>query len=421
MTELFPPLEYSEWSDTLATVHRFSQVVGKLRLAHSPRRNHWWNVPFHLTGRGITTRPMGLDPTFALEFDYLAHRLRVDTTDGRSAAFGLAGHSVATFHAELTRMLAAVGVDPAAIADAHPFDLPDADRRFADDTEHAAYDPAAVGRYWRILAQVNVVLEEFAGRFSGKTSPVHHFWHTFDIASDPVRRRRRRPAGIGRSGDPGGVLARGHQLGVLVRRPDLPRGRVLLLHRARARRARRSRPARARPAGSSGAAATWRSCATTTPAPRRTRRGPCSTSWRPRTGQVRSEPAGTSTGTPASTVPPTRCWSGADNGQPRAGGSVHDHRPGRGQVAQLRRPTRGLPTRAAGSRGLRQRRHPPPRSRWRPSRRGSRGPAELSCGRYRSGSITGSSRSTGRAIGRRDHHGTSATMTARARSRRPLL
>src|SRR5215203_6746890 len=98
-TGLFPALSYAEWSDSLATVHRFSQVVGKLRLAHSPRRNHWWNVPFHLTGRGITTRPMGLDPTFAVEFDYLAHRLRVDTTDGRSASFGLVGHSVATFHA----------------------------------------------------------------------------------------------------------------------------------------------------------------------------------------------------------------------------------------------------------------------------------------------------------------------------------
>ena len=182
MTELFPPLEYSEWSDTLATVHRFSQVVGKLRLAHSPRRNHWWNVPFHLTGRGITTRPMGLDPTFALEFDYLAHQLRIDTTDGRSGAFGLVGNSVATFHAEVVQMLQAVGVDPAAIADAHPFDLPDAARRFADDTEHSAYDAATAGRYWRILAQVNVLLEEFASRFSGKTSPVHHFWHTFDIA-----------------------------------------------------------------------------------------------------------------------------------------------------------------------------------------------------------------------------------------------
>lgn len=182
MTELFPPLGYAEWSESLATVHRFSQIVGKLRLAHSPRRNHWWNVPFHLTGRGITTRPMGLDPTFAVEFDYLAHRLRVDTTGGHSASFGLVGQSVATFHAELGRTLAAVGVDPAAVADARPFDLPDADRRFADDTEHASYDPAAVQRYWRILAQVNVVFEEFAGRFSGKTSPVHNFWHTFDIA-----------------------------------------------------------------------------------------------------------------------------------------------------------------------------------------------------------------------------------------------
>jgi hypothetical protein len=182
VTALFPPLPYTDWPDTLATVHRFSQVVGKLRLAHSPRRNHWWNVPFHLTGRGVTTRPMGLDPTFALEFDYAAHRLRVDTSDGRSASFGLVGHSVASFHAEVTRLLTAVGIDPSAIADAHPFDLPDAGRRFADETEHAAYDTAAVHRYWQILAQVNIVLEEFAGRFSGKTSPVHHFWHTFDIA-----------------------------------------------------------------------------------------------------------------------------------------------------------------------------------------------------------------------------------------------
>src|SRR5215207_579299 len=180
--ELFPPMPLASWQDTKQTLHRFCQVIGKIRLAASVRRNHWWNVPFHLTGRGITTRPMGLDPTFAVEFDYLAHRLRVDTTDGRSASFGLLGHSVATFHAEVSRALAAVGVDPSPIADAHPFDLPDADRRFADDIEHAAYDPAAVYRYWQVLAQVNVVLEEFAGRFSGKTSPVHHFWHTFDIA-----------------------------------------------------------------------------------------------------------------------------------------------------------------------------------------------------------------------------------------------
>jgi Family of unknown function (DUF5996) len=307
MTELFPPLEYSEWSDTLATVHRFSQVVGKLRLAHSPRRNHWWNVAFHLTGRGITTRPMGLDPTFALDFDYLAHRLRVDTTDGRSAAFGLVGHSVATFHAELTRMLAAVGVDPAAIADARPFDLPDADRRFADDTEHAAYTPAAVGRYWQVLAQVNVVLEEFAGRFSGKTSPVHHFWHTFDIAvtrfADVVVDQPASADPVTREAYSREVVSSGLWFGD----PTFPR--PAFYSYTAPEPAGLAEAALPEPASwlERGAAATWRSCATTTHAPRRTRRGPYSTSWRPRTGQVRSEPAGTSTGTPASTAPPTRC------------------------------------------------------------------------------------------------------------------
>ncbi len=180
--ELFPPIPYEGWSDTIPTLHRFAQVVGKVRLAASTRRNHWWNVPFHLTGRGITTRPMGLDPSFAIDFDFVDHRLLVNSLDGRSISFPIAGHSVASFHAEIVRALRTVGVEPVGLADARPFDLPDAGRRFADDTEHATYDPAAVTRYWQVLSRVNLVLEEFAGRFSGKTSPVHHFWHTFDIA-----------------------------------------------------------------------------------------------------------------------------------------------------------------------------------------------------------------------------------------------
>ena len=179
--ELFPPVPYASWADTLATVHRFAQVVGKVRLAASPRRNHWWNVPFHLTGRGITTRPMGLDPTFAIDFDLVDHRLRVDVLDGRSVSFPLAGRSVAAFHADVVAALAGLGI-AVDIGDARPFDLPDSDRAFADDIEHATYDPAAVTRYWQVLSQVNLVLEEFAGRYSGKTSPVHHFWHTFDVA-----------------------------------------------------------------------------------------------------------------------------------------------------------------------------------------------------------------------------------------------
>jgi Family of unknown function (DUF5996) len=179
--ELFPPIPYAGWADTLATMHRFAQIIGKVRLAASPRRNHWWNVPFHLTGRGITTRPMGLETTFAIDFDLVGHRLRVDVLDGRSVSFPLVGRSVAAFHADVVAALAGLGI-AVDISDARPFDLPDSDRAFALDTEHATYDPAAVTRYWQVLSQVNLVLEEFAGRYSGKTSPVHHFWHTFDIA-----------------------------------------------------------------------------------------------------------------------------------------------------------------------------------------------------------------------------------------------
>ena len=172
------------WQDTKATLHRFCQVVGKIRLAASIRRNHWWNVPFHLTGRGITTRPMGQvdsNPVFAIDFDFVDHQLRIHTLDGRTESFPLGGQSVASFHRNLFEALDRFGIK-ASIAIPRPFDLPDADRRFADDTEHASYDPAWAGRYWQVLSQVNLLLEKFAARFSGKISPVHHFWHTFDIA-----------------------------------------------------------------------------------------------------------------------------------------------------------------------------------------------------------------------------------------------
>lgn len=175
-------LPYEDWLATKETVHRFAQIVGKLRLSLSVRRNHWWNVPFHLTASGITTRPMGTEPTFAVDLDFLDHRALVTTTSGDRASFGLAGRSVATLHAEFVRVLDGFGIDTSAIREAAPFDLPDADRRFADDTEHDVYDPAAATRYFRTLSDAGLTLEEFAARFSGKTSPVHHFWHTFDIA-----------------------------------------------------------------------------------------------------------------------------------------------------------------------------------------------------------------------------------------------
>ncbi|GLW09210.1 hypothetical protein Misp01_43390 [Microtetraspora sp. NBRC 13810] len=182
--EVFPAAPAAGWQDTKATLHRFAQVVGKIRLASGVRRNHWWHVPFHLTGRGLTTRPMGLidgNPIFTIDFDFAAHRLVVAALDGRTVSFPLQGRSVASFYHEVLRALAALDVRVEMDAP-HPFDLPDADRPFAQDTEHAAYDPAAATWYWRVLSQVNLVLEEYAAGFSGKTSPVHHFWHTFDIA-----------------------------------------------------------------------------------------------------------------------------------------------------------------------------------------------------------------------------------------------
>ncbi|MFC9324225.1 DUF5996 family protein [Kitasatospora sp. NPDC057015] len=181
--DLFPPMPLDEWRDTKETLHRFAQIVGKIRLASSPRRNHWWNVAFHLTGRGLTTRPMGRPggPIFTIDFDFVDHRLVVTTADGDLRTLPLAGQSVASFQHAVTAALSTLGVR-AGIAVPRPYDLPDVARPFAEDHEHASYDPALAYRYWLVLTQVSLLLEEFAAGFSGKASPVHHFWHSFDIA-----------------------------------------------------------------------------------------------------------------------------------------------------------------------------------------------------------------------------------------------
>ncbi|WP_369185555.1 DUF5996 family protein [Streptomyces sp. Y1] len=185
--ELFPPIPLAEWQDTKETLHRFTQVVGKIRLAASVRRNHWWNVAFQLTGRGITTRPMGQvdgNPVFTIDFDFVDHRLVVATADGRTGSFPLLGQSVASFYRQTLETLAALGVRvelplprPYRLADSG-----DSGRPFAEDFEHATYDPVWANRSWQVLGQVGLVLEEFAARFSGKVSPVHLFWHSLDIA-----------------------------------------------------------------------------------------------------------------------------------------------------------------------------------------------------------------------------------------------
>ncbi|HEX6075144.1 MAG TPA: DUF5996 family protein [Micromonosporaceae bacterium] len=199
--ELFPAMPLVEWQDTKATLHRFAQVIGKIRLAASIRRNHWWNVPFHLTGRGITSRPMGQadgNPIFTIDFDFVDHQLLITVADGRAVSFPLYARSVAAFYWETMHALGSLGVHVDVDRPA-PFDLPDADRPFRDDTEHANYDPVWAIRYWQVLSQVNLVLEEFAARYSGKVSPVHHFWHTFDIAHT---RFSERPVAQSRETDP---------------------------------------------------------------------------------------------------------------------------------------------------------------------------------------------------------------------------
>ncbi len=185
--ELFPAMPLEGWRDTKETLHRWAQIVGKIRLDQSPHRNHWWNVPLHLTGRGTTTRPMGRDPVFAIDFDFVDHRLVVNSATGQTVSFGLPGLSVADFHAQVFEALALLGITPRIRA--VPYDLGDS-LPFAEDTVHATYDPQAAHRYWRVLGQVALLLEEFAGRCYAKTSPVHHFWHTFDIAVTRFSDRR---------------------------------------------------------------------------------------------------------------------------------------------------------------------------------------------------------------------------------------
>ncbi|AUS79644.1 hypothetical protein C1701_16250 [Actinoalloteichus sp. AHMU CJ021] len=199
--ETLPAIPLAEWRPTKETLHRYLQVVGKIRLAASARRNHWWNVPFHLTGRGLTTRPMSGgedDRIFTIDLDLVAHELQVAALDGRSVRFSLVGRSVASFHDQTLSALDELGV-PVRIPLDHPFDLPDQNRPFTEDTEHRVYEAAHALRYWQVLSRVNLLLERFSAEFRGKISPVHHFWHTFDIA---VTRFRGRPVPQSADTDP---------------------------------------------------------------------------------------------------------------------------------------------------------------------------------------------------------------------------
>jgi hypothetical protein len=182
------PLE--DWEDTKRTLHLWTQIVGKVRMASSPPRNHWWHATLYVDVRGLTTRLIHTADGrgFSIDFDFVDHRLVVRTTDGAVESFELVdGLSVAAFDEQLHAVLARLGVD-VAIRES-PFGVP-MTTPFPDDREHASYDRDAVARWWRVLDWTSTVFEEFAGWSCAKTSPVHLFWHSFDLAVTRFSGRR---------------------------------------------------------------------------------------------------------------------------------------------------------------------------------------------------------------------------------------
>jgi Family of unknown function (DUF5996) len=176
----WPDLPYADWAETCSTLHLWTQIVGKIRLAHAPLVNHWWNVPLYVTSRGLTTSliPRGAGG-FQIDFDFIDHRLKIATCAGDIETITLAPRSVADFHAELMGRLRALGLETHIWT--MPVELPDA-IPFEADTQHASYDAGAVNRFWRILVGVDRLLNQFRSRFIGKVSPVHFFWGSFDMA-----------------------------------------------------------------------------------------------------------------------------------------------------------------------------------------------------------------------------------------------
>ncbi|HYD76339.1 DUF5996 family protein [Ramlibacter sp.] len=176
----WPPLPLAGWRDTLATLHMWTQIVGKTRLALAPMENHWWQCTLYVSERGLSTSPMPAGARLlVVEFDFVDHRLVLRTGDGESRQFALAPQSVARFYAQYRQALDELGVElriharPSEVEVAIPF---------AEDEQHSAYDRDAVQRWWRATIQADRVFKRYRSSFTGKQSPVHFFWGSFDLA-----------------------------------------------------------------------------------------------------------------------------------------------------------------------------------------------------------------------------------------------
>lgn len=186
--EAWPSLPLAEWSATRDTLHMWTQIIGKVRLALSPLTNHWWEVPLYVSARGLTTSPIPYPlGIFEVEFDFIDHVLRIVTSRGETKTMNLVPKSVARFHEEFMNHLASLGIE--AKVWPMPVEVPNP-IRFDRDTAHDSYDPQSAHRFWRILATVDTILKEFRARFIGKASPVHFFWGSFDLAATRFSGRR---------------------------------------------------------------------------------------------------------------------------------------------------------------------------------------------------------------------------------------
>lgn len=189
MNAQWPPLPLEQWRATKETLHRYCQMVGKVRMALLPFRNHWWHVTLRLDARGLTTgaMPVGDGRLAEVRLDLVGHALEVRDSAGDQVRVSLREPlPCADFHAALFGALDTLGIR--ADIDPRPYDL--AGPAFPDDHVHDAYDADAVGRFWRTIASSAMVLEEFAGWFNGKHSPVQLFWHSFDLAHARFSGRR---------------------------------------------------------------------------------------------------------------------------------------------------------------------------------------------------------------------------------------
>ncbi len=188
-SDAWPALPLSAWADTYATLHMWTQIVGKVRMTLSPHVNQWWEVPLYVSARGLTTSPIPYsEGIFEVQFDFIDHRLDVTTSKGETKSIPLQPRTVAAFHDELFALFQSLGID-VKIWDM-PVEIPNP-IRFDKDIVHCAYDPQYAKAFWRVLINVDAIFKEFRSRFLGKVSPVHFFWGSFDLA---VTRFSGRPA-----------------------------------------------------------------------------------------------------------------------------------------------------------------------------------------------------------------------------------